>query len=108
LNARSTSRNSLTSARQKPLSLQQHSRRTQHVNQEIIMLQSPATTAAASHEIRFQSLFKPGRALTFPCDPEGHVDLDHAGERLRNNYLYARAMLGREYAMPVVLRSDMH
>ena len=72
------------------------------------MLQSSSVPAAASHEIRFQSLFKPGRALTFPCDREGHVDLDNAGERLRNNYLYARAMLGREYAMPVVWARDLH
>jgi hypothetical protein len=61
------------------------------------------STQAARYEIRFQSLFHEGRALAFPCDRDGHVDLDNANERLRNNYLFARAMLGREYAMPVVL-----
>jgi hypothetical protein len=70
------------------------------------MLQS--THQATGHEIRFQSLHKPGRALSFPCDPHGRVDLDRAGEKLRNSYLYARAMLGREYAMPVVLACDLH
>jgi hypothetical protein len=60
------------------------------------------------YEIRFQSLFKEGRALSFPCDREGHVDLDHVTERLRSNYLFARAMLGREFAMPVVLERALH
>ena len=72
------------------------------------MLSSPSTQAAAGYEIRFQSLFKEGRALSFPCDREGHVDLDHVNERLRCNYLFARAMLGREFAMPVVLERELH
>lgn len=29
-------------------------------------------------------------------------------ERARLNYLYARAVIGREFAMPSVLRSDLH
>ena len=67
------------------------------------MLQ-PLHTATA-FEIRFQSLFNEGRALAFPCDRGGHVDLDAASERVRNNYLYARAMIGREYALPQVRES---
>jgi len=73
------------------------------------MLQTTsAQVAAARYEIRFQSLFKEGRALSFPCDHEGRVDLDNANERLRSNYLFARAMLGREFAMPVVLERGLH
>jgi hypothetical protein len=72
------------------------------------MLQSTSAQAAASYEIRFQSLFKEGRALSFPCDCEGRVDLDQANDRLRSNYMLARAMLGREYAMPVILARDLH
>jgi hypothetical protein len=72
------------------------------------MLQSTSAQAAASYEIRFQSLFKEGRALSFPCDREGRVDLDQANDRLRSNYMLARAMLGREYAMPVILARDLH
>ena len=53
-------------------------------------------------EIRFWSLFKEGRALAFPCDADGHVDLDALPARGFDNYLMARAMIGREYAMPVV------
>lgn len=53
-------------------------------------------------ELRFQSLFNDGRALAFPCDAAGRVDLDALSERARVNYLYARAVVGREFAMPAV------
>ena len=56
----------------------------------------------ASYEIRFQSLFHEGRALSFPCDAQGQVTLDLLSERARDNYLYARAVVGREYAYPMV------
>lgn len=59
-------------------------------------------------EIRFQSLFKEGRALSFPCDAEGHVVLDAMSERARNNYYYARTVVGREYALPRVCASATH
>lgn len=53
-------------------------------------------------EIRFQSLFKPGRALSFPCDAQGRVQLDSLSDRARDNYFYARAVVGREFACPSV------
>ena len=56
----------------------------------------------ASFVIRFQSLFNEGRALCFPCDAQGHVDLDQLSDRARANYLYARAVVGREFAHPLV------
>jgi hypothetical protein len=59
-------------------------------------------------ELRFQSLFVSGRGYAFPCDPTGHVDLDGLSERARNNYFYARAMVGRELAVPALLPSDLH
>jgi len=62
--------------------------------------------SAGSYEIRFQSLFNEGRALSFPCDAEGHVVLDALSDRARDNYLYARAVVGREYAFPCVRLSD--
>ncbi len=58
----------------------------------------------AVYELRFQSLFNEGRALSFPCDAQGHVDMDALSERARGNYLYARAVVGREYATPAVQR----
>lgn len=58
-------------------------------------------------QLRFQSLFDPGRGYAFPCDAQGHVDMDALSERARNNYLYARAMIGREVATPAVC-ATMH
>jgi hypothetical protein len=57
---------------------------------------------SAQFHIRFQSLFNEGRALAFPCDDRGRVDLDALSERGRHNYLFARAMVGREFAVPNV------
>ncbi|HEX2012577.1 MAG TPA: hypothetical protein VJN44_16745 [Roseateles sp.] len=57
---------------------------------------------SSSFEIRFDSLFNAGQALAFPCDSEGHVDLDTLPERARNNYLFARAMVGRDFLAPRV------
>ncbi|HEX7889920.1 MAG TPA: hypothetical protein VF522_11215 [Ramlibacter sp.] len=54
-------------------------------------------------QLRYLSLFDSGRGFSFPCDAQGHVDLDHLSERSRNNYLYARALVGREFRMPAVL-----
>ena len=60
------------------------------------------------YELRFQSLFDGGRGLTFPCDAQGHVDIDAMSERARLNYLYARTVIGREFATPTVRHSDLH
>lgn len=59
-------------------------------------------------ELRFQSLFHEGRALAFPCDAEGRVDLDALGERARTNYLFARTVIGRDFAHPAVNRVATH
>lgn len=53
-------------------------------------------------QLRFQSLFDAGHGYAFPCNAAGHVDLDALGERERNNYLYARAVVGRELSLPKV------
>ncbi|MGJ7512619.1 hypothetical protein [Variovorax sp. GT1P44] len=58
--------------------------------------------SAARFEIRFRSLFHEGRGFAFPCDAAGHVDLDALSERGRCSYLFARAMVGREFAAPSV------
>jgi hypothetical protein len=71
------------------------------------MLQTSSTQTATGFEIRFQSLFREGRALAFPCDREGHIDLDAISERARNNYFFARATIGIEYAMPVVSANEL-
>jgi hypothetical protein len=59
--------------------------------------------AAAAFQLRFDSLFHEGRALAFPCDGVGRVRIDGLSARARDNYLYARAVVGREYAQPRVV-----
>lgn len=61
--------------------------------------------ARSTHELRFDSLYQTGKAIAVPCDSTGKVDLDALSDRLLNTYLGARAMLGREYAYPVVQRT---
>jgi hypothetical protein len=55
-------------------------------------------------ELRFASLSNRDRELAFPCDEQGQVNLDLLGERARSNYFFARAMRGRAYASPRVVR----
>lgn len=63
---------------------------------------------ARRYELRFRSLFNEGRGYAFPCDAQGQVDMDSLGERLLSNYLYARSVIGREFATPAVQASDFH
>jgi len=57
---------------------------------------------SGSFQLCFRSLFDPGRGYAFPCDGTGRVDLDRLSDRVRNNYFYARAMVGRELSLPAV------
>jgi hypothetical protein len=66
------------------------------------------TQTSPRYELRFRSLFNEGRALAFPCDAGGHVEMDGLSDRARMNYLYARAVVGREFAAPAVQLSDLH
>ena len=68
-------------------------------------MNSQATTQvskAAGYVLRFESLFDGGRAMAFECDAGGHVNLDALTERARLNNLYARTVIGRDFAMPRV------
>ena len=53
-------------------------------------------------ELRFQSLDRHGRSWSFACDAEGHVDMDAMTESVRNNYLFARALIGIDLDTPHV------
>ena len=64
------------------------------------MSHQPIIRRTAHWQIRFRSLFHEGRALAFPCDAAGHVDLDALSERGRSNYFFAKAMVGREFGTP--------
>jgi hypothetical protein len=64
--------------------------------------------AGQRYALRFQSLFNQGRAMVFPCDSLGQVDLDALSERARENYFYARAVIGFEFAEPAVTPDYSH
>ena len=69
---------------------------------------SSGITNTARYEISFRSLCRDGRGMAFPCDERGRVNLDDLTDFARNNYLYARALVGREFAAPSVQLCDMH
>lgn len=58
-------------------------------------------------QLRFRCLLPSGRGFTFPCDRHGRVDMDRLSERVRNNYLFARAMVGRDLLAPAVEPADV-
>lgn len=66
------------------------------------MTQQTSMAFEGPFEVRFDSLHRSGYGLAFACDARGQVDLDGLPERARNNYFFARAMIGREFATPVV------
>jgi len=61
--------------------------------------------AGETYELRFESLFEGGRAMSFPCDAGGQVSMDNMTERQRINYMFARGATGRDYACPLVVPS---
>lgn len=64
--------------------------------------------AAARWELRFDPLFSGRCGYVFPCDAQGRVDLEGLSKRALQNYLHARAMMGRETAWPRVEPRLMH
>ena len=53
-----------------------------------------ASSVSSGWELRFEPLYGGQRGYAFPCDAEGHVNMDALGERALQNYLYARATDG--------------
>ena len=64
---------------------------------------SDAACLDATHfELRYRS-FSPHRCgYAFPCDVNGRVNIDKLSEEVRENYLYARAMVGFDMQRPQV------
>jgi hypothetical protein len=63
--------------------------------------------APLTHELRFESLFRPGRGYTFPCDAGGQVDLGALNEGERRSYLHVRSLVGRELTVPALIRRTL-
>ena len=61
-----------------------------------------ATTPDSRYELLFPCLFKQGRGYAFPCDAEGNVVIDDLCDRSRDNYFYARAVVGKELSVPTI------
>jgi hypothetical protein len=55
-------------------------------------------------ELCFQSLQDPQQEKSFPCDEGGHVDMDRLEQCVLHEYLYARAVVGKEFCRPSVRR----
>ena len=68
------------------------------------MTQAPefAARKIGHYELRFLNLFSRGCGYAFPCDAEGHVQIDELSERGRSSYFYARALIGNELSSPTV------
>ena len=66
------------------------------------MTESPLAGSAPRYELRYTGLFDRGHGFAFPCDAAGHVDLDTLSDLVRRNYLYARAVVGREFSIPII------
>ena len=71
-----------------------------------ITLRDATFSSSQRYQLLFRSLCREGRPLAFPCDAQGTVVLDALGERQRYAYFFARAVIGREYAFPVVVAVD--
>lgn len=63
---------------------------------------SPVGACKPTHLLHFEPLSPQAAGLDVPCDPQGRVWLDALGEQLRNDYFFARALIGRLFARPTV------
>lgn len=59
------------------------------------------------HELVFRDLLNEGHTYVFPCDATGHVDMDVLSESARNNYFYARVVVGNSLSVPIVRSQAM-
>jgi hypothetical protein len=56
----------------------------------------------SSYQLRYSARSAGGRALSFPCDAHGRVDIDSLSDAARNDYFYARTVVGRDFTRPSV------
>lgn len=63
-------------------------------------------TLHSIYQLLLEPLSEHGTRLTFPYDDHGRVELDSLSDRARRDYLHARAVVGRQFAAPAVVRSN--
>ena len=68
------------------------------------MESSTPLCAGGRFALRFAATGPDGHDYVFPCDERGQVDLDALPERERTEYFFARALMGRDVARPVVVQ----
>jgi hypothetical protein len=56
------------------------------------------------YELRFARIGGATRGFSVPCDAQGSVDLDALAEVDRNDYFFARTVIGREFHAPRACR----
>lgn len=66
------------------------------------MVHAPSPQTSAHYRLRFDSLVPERRPVAVPCNAQGQVHMDDLDERTRCDYLFARAMVGHEFARPRV------
>lgn len=68
---------------------------------------NPPSVCETKHpcELQFESLSGSGQTRTFPCDVSGHVNMNLLADHALYEYLYVRALIGREFSAPRVLAS---
>jgi hypothetical protein len=67
-----------------------------------------ALAPVSHYELHYARLLGVGRSFVFPCDASGNVELDSLTTRARENYLFARSMVGVEMSLPTVRAAPVH
>jgi hypothetical protein len=57
---------------------------------------------AAAYTLVYLSI-RGGNCFAFPCDEAGTVEMNTLGDRARDDYLLARALVGRDFHSPTVV-----
>jgi hypothetical protein len=70
--------------------------------QKVVDMNAVQQQAVTGFELRFDPLAGTGQALVFPCDAKGQVDMNALSSRALRDYLFARALIGREFGRPAV------
>ncbi len=72
-----------------------------------MMFQDTASQDDGSHfELLYASKCRQEPDLHFPCDDHGVVNLGRLSEKDKADYLFARALVGRDYAPPTLVNLD--
>lgn len=61
----------------------------------------PGEPGRLTHLLHFEPL-GPGAGLDIPCDARGDVRLDALRDELRNEYFFARTLVGRVFSRPTI------